>query len=196
MTSLINYIAVDETFPIAGVDNETQGFRENFSIIKNSLAAAKGEIEDLQSKVVLKAALSGSVLSNDMGGTTITNATLAEVKLKVQPPTVQSNVTGTLSFENGHYQIFELTSEAGFTFILDWPLPPSGTLLYGVIRVALYGNGTGKTVNFIATGNRIILKDNLFPSTLTVTSQTAPTIIEIWSADGTTFYLKYLGTFA
>lgn len=39
---------IDTAFPVPGVDNDTQGFRNNFSNIRDGLLAAKNEIEDLQ----------------------------------------------------------------------------------------------------------------------------------------------------
>ena len=39
---------VDETYPVAGQDNSSQGFRDNFSAIKTNFTNAKTEIEDLQ----------------------------------------------------------------------------------------------------------------------------------------------------
>ena len=48
MTSLINFAAINENFPVAGQDNDTQVFRDNFDTIKTNFSAAKTEIEDLQ----------------------------------------------------------------------------------------------------------------------------------------------------
>jgi hypothetical protein len=48
MASNINYIDIDETFPVPGIDNSTQGFRDNFALIKTDFSAAKQEIESLQ----------------------------------------------------------------------------------------------------------------------------------------------------
>lgn len=39
---------INRDFPIAGQDNDTQGFRDNFSVIQSSFVAAKTEIETLQ----------------------------------------------------------------------------------------------------------------------------------------------------
>ena len=39
---------VDGTFPVAGKDNSSQGFRDNFTAIKNNFTNAKTEIESLQ----------------------------------------------------------------------------------------------------------------------------------------------------
>ena len=39
---------VDGTYPKAGQDNSSQGFRDNFTAIKNNFTEAKSEIEDMQ----------------------------------------------------------------------------------------------------------------------------------------------------
>ena len=46
MSQIIS-VDIDENFPVAGQDNDSQGFRDNFSVIKNSLATAKAEISEL-----------------------------------------------------------------------------------------------------------------------------------------------------
>ena len=50
MASNINDTAVNSDYPIAGVDNDSQGFRDNFSTIKTNFVAAKAEIETLLPK--------------------------------------------------------------------------------------------------------------------------------------------------
>ena len=39
---------VDGTFPTAGQDNSSQGFRDNFTAIKNNFTEAKTDIESIQ----------------------------------------------------------------------------------------------------------------------------------------------------
>ncbi len=51
MPSTINPNNIDITYPIAGQDNDTQGFRDNFRNIKNNLNTARLEINDLQANV-------------------------------------------------------------------------------------------------------------------------------------------------
>jgi hypothetical protein len=63
--SLINPNNINGGFPVFGQDNPTQGFRDNFTNIKNNLIFAKAELEDLQSKVILKSALAGTDLNNE-----------------------------------------------------------------------------------------------------------------------------------
>lgn len=51
MTSLINPTLIDITYPIAGQDNDTQGFRTNYINIKNNFIQAATEITNLQANV-------------------------------------------------------------------------------------------------------------------------------------------------
>lgn len=51
MTSLINPNNIDITYPIAGQDNDTQGFRTNYINIKNNFVQAATEITNLQANV-------------------------------------------------------------------------------------------------------------------------------------------------
>mgnify|MGYP003650863888 CR=1 FL=1 len=48
MASNIVADTIDDTYPVAGQDNNSQGFRDNFNIIKTNFTAAKSEIETLQ----------------------------------------------------------------------------------------------------------------------------------------------------
>lgn len=72
--STINTNGINVNYPIPGENNPTQGFRDNFAAIKTNIDTAGTEITDLQNKVVLKAALNGSTLNNDMANTLISNA--------------------------------------------------------------------------------------------------------------------------
>lgn len=74
MTSAINTNGINVNYPVPGINNSSQGFRDNFAAIKTDLNIAATEITDLQNNVVLKQALNGTVLNNDMGNTLISNA--------------------------------------------------------------------------------------------------------------------------
>lgn len=71
MASNINANNIDGAYPVAGQDNDSQGFRDNFTNIKTNLQNAANEITDLQSKVIVKAPLTGGGnidLINNMAG--------------------------------------------------------------------------------------------------------------------------------
>jgi hypothetical protein len=78
MTSQINPNNIDGTYPVAGQDNDSQGFRDNFTNTKTNFQYASAEITDLQNKAVLKSALTGTTLSNDMNNSIISNVQLQE----------------------------------------------------------------------------------------------------------------------
>ena len=48
MASTIDDTSIDATFPVAGQDNNSQGFRDNFNTVKSNFVAAKSEITTLQ----------------------------------------------------------------------------------------------------------------------------------------------------
>ena len=50
---------IDGTFPVAGQDNSSQGFRDNFTASKNNFTNAKSEIETLQT---YRASLNASII--------------------------------------------------------------------------------------------------------------------------------------
>lgn len=186
MASNINYLSIDQDFPVPGVDNETQGFRDNFSIIRNSLSAAKTEIEALQTNT----AKTNS--SNNFSGNDIIDANFIAATQEYFTPGSTVILNSDISFENGHYQNIQVGAAVTLS-LKDWPA--SGR--YASIRIALYGDGTGRLVTFAQAGGTIYY-DNSFPSRpITVTSGTQPTVIEFWThTGGSIVYAKYLGTFA
>ena len=46
--SNIDSTSIDATYPVAGQDNNSQGFRDNFNTIKSNFATAKTEITSLE----------------------------------------------------------------------------------------------------------------------------------------------------
>lgn len=83
MTSQINPYNIDGNYPIAGQDNDSQGFRDNFTNLRNNFVFTKNELEDLQNKVILKNPLSGGSVNdvnyNDLNGTKLSNAQMKGV---------------------------------------------------------------------------------------------------------------------
>ena len=66
MASDINPNLIDGAYPVAGQDNNSQGFRDNFTNTRTNFQYAEDEINDLQAKVILKEALTGTTLDNNM----------------------------------------------------------------------------------------------------------------------------------
>lgn len=121
MSSQINPYNIDGTYPVAGQDNNSQGFRDNFTNTKNNLVFAKTEIEDLQSKAVLKSALTGTTLDNDFSGAALSNATIKGFRSTKYD--IGSTVSGSQSidFANGSFQTFTTDGSVVISAITNWP---------------------------------------------------------------------------
>jgi hypothetical protein len=141
--SNINPQSIDGTYPIAGQDNNSQGFRDNFTNTVNNFTFAAAELTDLQNNAVLKAAL-GSVgqtgtPTNDMNYAYLTRP---QIKGAVETKNAIGNVTsGTFNVDwsTGHFQTVELVgTSASLTFPSTWP----ATNLYTRLRlqVSTYTN--------------------------------------------------------
>jgi hypothetical protein len=92
--SLINTSGISSNYPVPGVNNNSQGFRDNFTTIKNNLNQASTEITELQSKAVLKSGLSDIPLDNDMSGALISNALVRGFRSTTY--NLGSNLSGTI----------------------------------------------------------------------------------------------------
>lgn len=115
MTSAINPNNIDGAYPVAGQDNNSQGFRDNFTNTKTNFQYAANEITDLQNKVVLKAALTGSSLNNDMLGALLYNYTTQDVG---ETRLALGSVSGsqTIDFSLGSLQTITTTGSVSLAF--------------------------------------------------------------------------------
>jgi len=116
MTSAINPNDIDGAYPVAGQDNDSQGFRDNFTNTATNFQYAADEITDLQNKVVLKAALTGTSLDNDMNGSLLYNFEAGQVSGTLNLIGTTSG-TVTLDWTNGSYQTLTTSGSVtlGFT---------------------------------------------------------------------------------
>lgn len=126
MTSQINPNNIDGAYPVAGQDNNSQGFRDNFTNIKQSFQYAENEINDLQSKAVLKAALIGGELDNNMNDNPIFAALIRDFSATAVSV---GTTTGTilLNYAAGHYQTITTTGSVALTFANF----PTASIAYG-----------------------------------------------------------------
>jgi hypothetical protein len=115
MTSAINPNNIDGAYPVAGQDNNSQGFRDNFTNTKTNFSYAADEITDLQNKVVLKAALTGTTLNNNMGGSLLSNAQLQNMS---ETRVALGSVSGsqTINYAAGSYYSLTTTGSVSLAF--------------------------------------------------------------------------------
>ena len=100
---------IDGTYPTAGQDNSSQGFRDNFNATKNNFTEAKTEIEALQAN---KANLNAS---NDFSGNVVSDAELKDNSETVFPHGTTSGSVA-LNHENGHYQTLTTSGSITLSF--------------------------------------------------------------------------------
>jgi hypothetical protein len=140
MTSSINPNNIDNTYPIAGQDNDSQGFRDNFTNIKTNFQYSEDEINDLQSKVVLKSALTGQVLDNDMSGSLLLDAKIQDFSATA---VLLGSVSGsvTIDYPFGHYQTLTTNGNVALAFT---NFPAAG--VQGWVRVRITVSSVAHTL--------------------------------------------------
>ncbi len=193
MTSNINFAAINENFPVAGQDNDTQVFRDNFDTIKTNFQEAKNEIEDLQDNVA-RTDQDNDFLYNIVGSVTLQDAYLR--KKDYGAPIVAG--TQEVSFKQAMYHVIKFGTNCSVSFT-EFPtetVDASGLGLIGKATLEIYGDGTSRTITFTTTGSTVIKKSAGFPGSLNVSSTTNPIFIEVWQHSTDTIFLNYLGSFS
>ena len=183
--STVTFTNIDEEYPIAGQDNDTQGFRDNFSEIKQALQAASIELTDVLTN--------GARLdeSNNFNGNAIQNADLQAVTDKVYN-TGNLNQDSTIQWSDGSYQ--NVTVADNVTLTLDeWA--ENGRL--SKMRLALRSDGASRTVIWEAANAGNLRVSANWPGTFTVASGTDPIIVDVWTSDaGVNVFMEYVGPYA
>lgn len=144
MTSQINPNNIDGTYPVAGQPNNTQGMRDNFTNTKTNFQYAADEINDLQSKVVLKSALTGSTLDNNMNDALISAVTLNDVGYTYAAITTTSGSV-EINYTAAGFQQLNPLGNISLNFT-NWPA--SGTA--GTVRVGINVTDPAYTVTLPA----------------------------------------------
>jgi len=203
MTSQINYSAINESYPVPGQDNNSQGFRDNFAAISAGLAQAATEITALQTNGIDVTNTNG----NNLQGNTLYNGLYKQFNgVFYSVPSVTSSGI-TVFLNNGPVQQFTLTSNA--TLTIDWSDVAPGT--YAVIRIMLISDQTGSYIATLAGGVGVsnfqfrlatgwssgpATGGNSSVPTVTLSNNGKYEVIEAWSVDGgSTVFLKSVGEY-
>jgi hypothetical protein len=154
------------------VDNDSQGFRDNYRNIYLALDSANNEITDLQTNLVRLNQ------DNDFGQSLVKQAQFQDCSVSVYDKTAV-NITGdvTLDYKNGSYQKISLAAGAHNITITNWPGDnKSGALTLSVVKSTTYDT----TVNFVDS-HVVNLSSDALPVKL---PQNTPVIFHI-NSDGT-----------
>ena len=173
---------VDGTFPVAGKDNSSQGFRDNFTAIKNNFTNAKTEIESLQTNAVQ------TNTANSFNDNVVSRATLKDTAETVYAHGT-TNGSITINHENGHYQTITTngTVTLGFT---NMPTAALGRVILDITFAA--------TAHTITIPTSVKVADNVSGGDGSSNTITAPNtgryLYEFMSPDaGTTILMHQLG---
>ncbi len=182
MTSSIVPGNIDGTYPVAGQDNSSQGFRDNFSAIKNNFTEAKSEIEDLQDN---KASTDANTSFNDY---VVTRATLKDCAETVYAHGTTSGSI-TLNHENGHYQTLTTGGSVSLAFT-NFPSAALGRIILDITYAS--------TAHTLTVTTATLAADNVTGFTAGTDTVTAPTagryLYEFVTPDaGTTVLMHQLG---
>ena len=174
---------IDGTYPRAGQDNSSQGFRDNFNEIKTNFTEAKSEIEDLQSN---KASTNANVNFSDY---VVSKATFKDTAETIYAHGTVSSGSVTLNHENGHYQTLTITADTTFAFTNF----PSGSLGRIILDITVNPTSTG----ILTLPSAVIKADNVTGSDGTsdqITIGLGRALFEFMSPDGgTTVLMHQLG---
>ena len=119
MTSQINPNNIDGTYPVAGVPNNTQGMRDNFTNTRTNFQYASDEITELQNKSVLKAAITGTTLDNNMNNQEIYAVQLRDVSYAYSALTATAGSV-TVDYSTAQYQQINTSGSISLNFT-NWP---------------------------------------------------------------------------
>lgn len=204
MASSIDVTNIDADFPVAGVDNDSQGFRDNFTVIKTNLTTAGQEISTLQNnraridadnnhvgnKIIDAELDATSKLTSQFADTA--NTYTADYGVGMVHAVTLTNPTGvpTISFQgwpsNGRYAEMRLLLTITKTVPVDTTCTLNATSYKTYAELIPQGPAA-------SDGNSAFFSSNNF----THPCDGSTLVFDIFTFDfGSTLYFKYVGTFS
>lgn len=180
---------IDETYPVAGINNPSQGFRDNFSNIKKNLNLAKDEIENLEINTIRKET------DNDFKGHYIKDANLYScTETMLKGGILLDNYN--LSFNDATYHSYIIGDDVSIS-LNDFPINR-----YARLIVEITGSSdTEQKVTFLGPSSKNTIKyNNTWPINsagrfIKLTSANI-FVIEFWSIDaGNTIFSNLIGQY-
>lgn len=190
MASNIEFQTIDAAYPVAGVDNDTQGFRDNFQIIRDGLGTAQTEITALQEST---AKLDED---NNFNGSQVASALLIDTRHVTSINGAPLTAGAEVNVSEAHYHRYVIGGDTTIT-VSGWP-----DSSYAELILELVGQGPeqGTEVRTITinTGATDFKKTNQFPANLQVDEATTDShLIKFWSYNaGQTVFADYIGKFS
>lgn len=150
MTSQINPYNINGQYPVAGQDNNSQGFRTNFTNTSTNFEYAAQEITALQTNAVLKSALAGVTLDNNMNGQLLFNALTNQITQQIFPYGVLVGSSQVISYTAGYLSTLttDVTQPTTSISFSNLNVIPSGVLATWAVAITVIA---GQSVTFTGT---------------------------------------------
>lgn len=176
--------AIDPAFPVAGQDNNSQGFRDNFSYTQTSLDKVVTVLTDFNNNVAR------TDTDNNFHGVRIENAETNMLFGAVL--TVGTSPTYTIDTRDAEYFGYTLTGDANLCFA-QWPISDR----YAKVIIDVRSDGTARSLIFSTTSGTVLVDSNLtLPATIGADS-TVRYVYEAWTVNGgNTVFVKQIGEFS
>ena len=189
MASNIDTSNIDVAYPVAGQDNDSQGFRDNFTQIKTQLDTAETEITTIQTNQAVTNA------NTDFNGHDQSELVLKDWGQKV---VAKGSVSGSVacSFADGNVTTLTTSGNVTLTFT-NFPTEDDGsTNTYAVHRVFLTKGTSTHSVTLTGVSFPTVAsfdESNLDSSTMSTTfpERVSTFVFDVFSVDGGT--TKYIG---
>lgn len=145
-----NYISkINQEFPVAGQNNDSSGFRNNFKNIKSALSSADQDINDLKLNSVKL------IGTNDFNNSIIKRVVLQNSSTMVYDDTGNTQTGDVqLDYTNGSYQKIRLGGGTHMITVSNWPVGTrSGSIVLSVITSSVAGSYVNfNAVNLVSLG--------------------------------------------
>lgn len=198
-TSNIIPDTIDDAYPIAGEDNDSQGFRDNFNIIKTNFVYAKSDIETLFNTTA-KTNEDNEFFENTLSRFTALQA--SSTKVIAEFP-VGGGGNNDINFQNGHFHEVELSANVDPIRITNWPtnneyaemyilLKSNGGAAWTATFASKYSDNTLDSTMYVIDGSEFAGTKTIASSNVTSESK----LIKCFTYDnGVNVFFEYLGKF-
>ena len=199
MASSIDTSTIDANYPVAGIDNDSQGFRDNFNSIKTNITTAGSEITALQAS---RARIDAD---NNHVGNEIQDAELVQVTEKFNNSNQSLTADHEVDYRVAHVHQFNATAPAGNIMTVSfvgWP-----TARYAKVRCIMTVNQADPNVDTLITlsagngqarndGNSAWASRTSHQITVAGNSPADYHIVDVFTYDtGNNLFFEYVGNF-
>ena len=175
---------IDESFPIAGKDNNSQGFRDNFDNIKTGMTNMVSALTGLNTKTPKLDE------DNNLNGKVLENAEIRQIYGAV----LSNGTTPTNEFidvRESQYFTYTVAGDITLTFS-QWPASDKFAKIYLDVK----SDGTARDLDFNTTSGTVVPENSLtLPYNLSA-NNAIRYMFEAWTINGgNTVFLKLVGEF-